>query len=157
MEATFTFDLLRRRSTSREGCIYFTLPLQTRNYQISLRSIPLYDILHVLCFVAVRDHQVLSLSFTITSPALGQCFHCLNASELSLTLQWRHTECDGSQIASLMIVYSTIYSGADQRKHQSSTSLAFVRGIHRGPMNSTHEGPVTRKMFPFDDVIMEYR
>ena len=44
--------------------------------------------------------------------------------------------------------------GADQRKHQSSTSLAFVRGIHRGPMNSPHKGPVTRKMFPFDDVIM---
>ena len=43
-------------------------------------------------------------------------------------------------------MYSTVYSGADQRKHQSSASLAFVRGIHRGP--------VTRKMFPFDDVFM---
>ena len=32
------------------------------------------------------------------------------------------------QITSLMIVYSTFYSGADQRKHQSSTSLAFVWG-----------------------------
>ena len=40
------------------------------------------------------------------------------------------------------------------RKHQSSTSLAFVRGIHRGPVNSPHKWPVTRKMFPFDDVIM---
>ena len=59
-----------------------------------------------------------------------------------------------SQITSLTFVYSTIYSGADQRKHQSSTSLAFVRGIHRGPVNSPHKGPVTRKMFPFDDVIM---
>ena len=39
----------------------------------------------------------------------------------------------GSQITSLVIVYATIYSGADQRKHQSSASLAFVRGIHRGP------------------------
>ena len=36
-----------------------------------------------------------------------------------------------SQITSLTIVYSTVYSGADQRKHQSSASLAFVRGIHR--------------------------
>ena len=36
-----------------------------------------------------------------------------------------------SQITSLMIVYSTVYSDADQRKHQSSVSLAFVRGIHR--------------------------
>ena len=60
-----------------------------------------------------------------------------------------------SQITSLTIVYSTIYSGADQSKHQSSASLAFVWGIHRGPVNSPHKWPVTRKMFPFDDVIME--
>ena len=59
-----------------------------------------------------------------------------------------------SQITSLMIVYSTVYSGADQRKHQSSASLGFVWGIHRGPVNSPHKWPVTRKMFPFDDVIM---
>ena len=59
-----------------------------------------------------------------------------------------------SQITSLTIVYSTVYSGADQSKHQSSASLDFVWGIHRGPVNSPHKGPVTRKMFPFDDVIM---
>ena len=58
-----------------------------------------------------------------------------------------------SQITSLTIVYSTVYSGADQRKHQSSASLAFVRGIHWWPMNSLHKGPVMRKMFPFDDII----
>ena len=60
-----------------------------------------------------------------------------------------------SQITSLTIVYSVVYPGADQRKHQSSASLAFVRGIHRWPVNSPHKGPITRKMFPFDDVIME--
>ena len=59
-----------------------------------------------------------------------------------------------SPITSLTIVYSTVYSGADQRKHQSSASLAFVRGIHRSSVNSPHKCPVTRKMFPFDDVIM---
>ena len=59
-----------------------------------------------------------------------------------------------SQITSLTIVYSTVYSDADQRKHQSSASLDFVLGIHRGPVNSPHKRPVTRKMFPFDDVIM---
>ena len=53
-----------------------------------------------------------------------------------------------SQITSLTIVYSIVYSDADERKHQSSASLAFVWG-----MNSPHKGPVTRKMFPFDDVI----
>ena len=50
-----------------------------------------------------------------------------------------------SQITSVTTVCSTVYSGADQRKHQSSASLAFVRGIHRGPVNSPHKGPVTRK------------
>ena len=59
-----------------------------------------------------------------------------------------------SQITSLAIVYTAVNSDADQRKHQSSASLAFVRGIHRGPVNSPHKGPVTRKMVPFDDVIM---
>ena len=62
-----------------------------------------------------------------------------------------------SQITSLTIIYSTVYSDADQRKHQSSASLAFVRGIHRWPVNSPHKGPVTRKMFAFDDVIMRKR
>ena len=41
-----------------------------------------------------------------------------------------------SQITSLIIVFSTIYLDTDQRKHQSSASLAFVRGIHQKPVNS---------------------
>ena len=49
---------------------------------------------------------------------------------------------------------ATRSSGSDQRKEQSSASLAFVRGIYWSPVNSSHKGPVTRKMFPFDDVIM---
>ena len=60
-----------------------------------------------------------------------------------------------SKITSLSIVYSTVYSGADQRKHQSSALLAFVPGIDRYPVNFRHKWPVTRKMFPFDDVIMD--
>ena len=58
-----------------------------------------------------------------------------------------------SEITSLTIVYSTVYSGADQRKHESSASMA-LRGIHRVPVDSPHKWPVTRKMFLFDDVIM---
>ena len=61
-----------------------------------------------------------------------------------------------SQITSLTIGYSTVYSDTDQGKHQSSASLAFVWGIHRRPVNSPLKWPVTRKMFPFDDVIMQY-
>ena len=80
---------------------------------------------------------------------------------------WRHSNgkqittivCDSmnamaSQITSLTIVYSIVYSVADQGKHQSSASLAFVTGIHRWPVNSPHKWPGTRKMFPVDDVIM---
>ena len=59
------------------------------------------------------------------------------------------------QITSLTSVYSTVHSGEDQRKHQSSASLAFVQGIHRWPMNSPHKWPVMRKMFAFDDIIMK--
>ena len=72
--------------------------------------------------------------------------------------QWRYDDvimgAIASQITSLTSVNSTVYSDADYRKHQSSASLAFVWGIHRGPVNSPHKWPLTRKMFPFDDVIM---
>ena len=74
--------------------------------------------------------------------------------------RWKHHYGDvimgtvAYQITRLTIVYSTVYSGADQRKHQSSASLAFVRGLHRRPVNSPHKWPVTRKISPFDDVIM---
>ena len=60
------------------------------------------------------------------------------------TLQWCHISAMASQITGVLIVYSTVCSGADQRKHQSSASLAFVRGIHRWTVNSPHAGPVTR-------------
>ena len=47
-----------------------------------------------------------------------------------------------------------VYSGADQRKHESFASLALVREIHRGPVTSPHKGSITREMVWFDDVIM---
>ena len=59
-----------------------------------------------------------------------------------------------SQITGVSIVYSNVCSDVDQRKHQSSASLAFVRRIHRWPVNSPHKRPVKRKMFPFDDFTM---
>ena len=59
-----------------------------------------------------------------------------------------------SLITSLTIVYSIVYSMHRSKKHQSSASLAFVWGIHRWPVNSPHKWPVTRKKFPFDEVIM---
>ena len=58
-----------------------------------------------------------------------------------------------SSITGVLIVYSAVFSGSDQRKYQGSVSLSFERGIHRWPLNSPH-GPVTRTIFPFDDVNM---
>ena len=57
------------------------------------------------------------------------------------------------QIISLRIVCSTVCSRRRSKEHQCSASLAFVRGIHRWPVNSPHKGPVTHKMFPFDDIM----
>ena len=59
-----------------------------------------------------------------------------------------------SQITSLTIVYSTVYSRRRSNKHQNSASLALVRGIHWWPVNSPHKWPETQKMFPFEDVII---
>ena len=69
-----------------------------------------------------------------------RCFHCF------LRLQWLHNECR-SQITGVSLVYSTICSDADQRKHQSSASLAFVRGIHRWPVVSLTKGQWRGKRF----------
>ena len=59
------------------------------------------------------------------------------------------------QITGVSVVCSTVYSAVDQRKHQSSATLTFVTGINRSPVDSPHKGPVSRKMFQFDDVIMK--
>ena len=52
---------------------------------------------------------------------------------------------DGVSNHQITMVYSTVYSGDDQRKHQCSASLAFVRGSHRWPIMYPHKWPVTRK------------
>ena len=59
-----------------------------------------------------------------------------------------------SQITGVSIVNATVCPGADQRKHQSCVSLVFARGIHGLPVNAPHKGPITRKMYPSDDVII---
>ena len=109
------------------------------------------------------------MTFNLSVGSFDSCLSC------TLCRSWKwcyaHTQCCrdnaliahyddvimtmlASQITSLTVVYSIVYSGVNQRKHQSSASLAFVREIHRGPVNFPHKWPVTRKMFPFDDVIM---
>ena len=76
--------------------------------------------------------------------AISMCLHYCDVIMDTMALK----------ITSLTIVYSSVYSGANQRKHQSFASLAFVRAIHRLPVNSPRKGPVMRKMFPFDEFIM---
>ena len=71
------------------------------------------------------------------------CITCAQSGHHSVVIMGRMA----FQITSLTNVYSTVYSGPDQRKHQSSASLAFVGRIHRWPVNSPHKGPVTRKCF----------
>ena len=101
---------------------------------------------------------ILIENIIISAPCRVDCYilniHCCTF------LKYYYHCCDvimgtmASQITNLTIVSSTVYSVADQRKHRSSASLAIVRGIHRGPVNSPHKWPVTGKMFPFDDIIM---
>ena len=98
------------------------------------------------CKIASLLHVYYRL-FVWSYPANGMCSNFIHYDDVIMGAI-------ASQITSLAIVYSTVYSDADQRKHQNSASLAFVRGIHRGPENSPHKWAVTRKMFPFDDVIM---
>ena len=71
-----------------------------------------------------------------------------------LSLHWRH---NGRYSVSNHQHHDWLFNRLFRhrlKKHQSFASLAFVRGIHRWPVNSLHKEPVTRKMFPFDDVIM---
>ena len=59
-----------------------------------------------------------------------------------------------SQITSSTIVYPTVYSRRKSKKTSKLHAAGLCEGIHRWPVNSAHKGPVKRKMFPFDDVIM---
>ena len=70
------------------------------------------------------------------------------------SLQWRHNERDGVSNHRRLDCLLNRFFRRRSNKHQSSASLAFVRGIHRWPVNSPHKGSVTRKIIPFDDVII---
>ena len=87
-------------------------------------------------FMLYRWFHNLSLSNDLTNEALATLTNTLYV--LSGLRHYNDVIMDAmaSQITSLTNVYSTVYPGADQRKHQSSASLAFVRGIHRWPVNS---------------------
>ena len=68
-----------------------------------------------------------------------------NITVTSQWVRWR-LKWSGSRL-----FWSIVCSGAVQRKHQSSTSLAFVRGIDGLPVDSPHKGPITLKRLPFEE------
>ena len=99
---------------------------------------------------AISTSELQMLAIHVSNPTDLPCQYCGGQIHYSDVI----TSTMVSQITSASIIYSTICSGADRRKHQSFASLAFVRGIHWWPVNSPHKGPVMWKMFPFDDIIM---
>ena len=114
-------------------------------------------------FIEIHSQRACICSNDVLAPNKRQASMWINDGLVSgpgLNDLWPYHYCDvimsqtASQITSLTIVCLIVYSGTDQRKHQSSASLAFVRRIHRRPVNSPLKWPVTRKMFPFDDAIM---
>ena len=110
-------------------------------------------------WIKARNQEKILLHIGMYDPVIVQCLlrgRCEN-------LRWQNGQIHytviimsamASQITSFTIVYWTVCSGTDQRKHNFSTSLASVRGSHQWPVDCLHKWPVTRKMFPFDDVIM---
>ena len=137
---------------------YHIISYHVISYYITLYHIILYYIIisHVHEKSKVSQGNIIPFKFTLLpSHKLAELLNC------TLTIQVSDSHyidvimgAIASQITSFTIVNSTVYSDVDQRKHQSSSSLAFVRGIHRSQVNSSYKRPVTRKMFPFDDVIM---
>ena len=70
------------------------------------------------------------------------------------TLRWRHIGRDG---VSNHQPYDCLLNRLFRRRSKTASKLRVTGlcvGIHRGPINSPHKWPVTRKMFPFHDVIM---
>ena len=98
----------------------------------------------------------------ISTTMMKESYVCLNeghstyysAIGCDCALLWRHNGLDGvSNHQPHHCLLGRLF-GRRSKITSNSASLAFVRGIHRGPVNSPHKWPVTRKMPPFDDVIM---
>ena len=100
-------------------------------------------------YFLIKNHMI-SLHFytSIQSILLKSCML------FSPSLYWRHNERDGVWNQRRLHCLLIFFFRRKSKKTSNSASVAFVRGIHRWPVNSPHKGPVTRKMFPFDDVIM---
>ena len=152
------FDLcLNKRLPKQSRCLWFETPSRSsrRHCNETNQASVIWKIVSVV--VVVRRRHAMLMCGCVSIFFSLQSFSFISARHKGYR-QAHHSDviigAIASQITSILIVCSTVSSGADQRKHQSSVSLAFVRGIQRWPVNSPHKEPVTRKMFPFDDAIM---
>ena len=100
------------------------------------------------CLFGRNKHQKQPSSEHINS-SLRQYIHytCSHYSDVIMSMMASHT-------TGILVVYWNVCSGADKKNTKAPRHLAFVRGIHRWTVSTPHQGPVTRKMFPFDNVIM---
>ena len=117
----------------------------TRNFSVIIQNV---FVLKQNTSVKSRTRPKRQIYVQCVSP-LSSLFH------QDFALHWRPNWRHGVIKSNHQPHHSTVYSDSDQGKHQSSASLAFVRGIHRRPVNSPQKWPVTRKMVPLDDVIMD--
>ena len=108
------------------------------------------------------DARIYWKNLVYTMPADALALNVIKSSSAMAWIMYRKTHyCDvimgamGSQFTSLTIVHSTVYSGVDQRKHQSSASLAFLWEI-TGDRWIPAQMASNAEMFPFDDVIMYF-
>ena len=143
----------------------FTRDFVTRENHWQITSLvnkkPLFTITLALFFIHILlrvCYPTQSIPWLLASPgqvSAATCMTLINFSwKVSVSLQWCHNGRDGVSNHQLLDCLLKRLSRRRSKKHQSSASLALVRGIHRWPVNSPHKGPVTQKMFPFDDVII---
>ena len=110
-------------------------------YSISILALRVVEICWLI--IAVKNQTFIFSPWRLKSPTwiaalVKQSGIQYTPYPPTCSLRWRHNELDG---------VSNHQPYADRRKHQCSASLAFVRGIHRGAVNSPHKWPVTRKCF----------
>ena len=145
---TFNKQTTDRHAVNRTTCIIFvgmTVPLNTFAKKVSSQ------VKKMLRHQLILSSQIIrcsSMDPTWIHFTQHTTYHAAR-TWFCFSLVWLYM-----YLYSDVIMVTKASQGADQRKHQSSASLAFVRGIHRWPVNSPHKGPVTWKMFPFDDVFM---
>ena len=129
--------------------------LNNHNYKNNYRNKEDDMIMMIMKIIMI---MTMIMTTTTTIPILSLPFvYMLQCIIVSFTLLWRHNGHDcvpNHQLHHCLL--NCLFGRISKKTSQSSASLAFAWGIHRGPVNSPHKWPVTRKMSLFDDVIMYF-